>query len=275
MQAEQFDQWLRDYRCSYPTIGDWLDRLEDPAATLRKWRRVLEPIELDEALSVTRRMEDGELDPPLQWEQRDRTATIVRREAMQARSSRRERERDLHLQHRPVMTQKAGKVYPLGGILRALIALGKQQADGQMEPDAAAAKREQLFYQARQCDSPPPRFRCTHCGDTGLIVVWHPRCVALMRAKGELPADQRHAAVVLCSEAGCMAAQSQERANSRDGVKRKLAMFAARQHCRVFGGSLPSDKDYETFREWMREQFVPPEMAGEFSDWNSVAGYIT
>ena len=80
MTGEEFAKWSAGFFAAFPDTNRWIQGLENPAATMAVWSRVLKETSYESANEITDRMARGDLEPLPAYE-RERTAAYVRTEA--------------------------------------------------------------------------------------------------------------------------------------------------------------------------------------------------
>ncbi len=77
MNPRQFNSFIDEYLAAFPATAEWLQKQQNPTATLKVWARTLRNTPLEMAAAVLDRMIDGDLAPVPAYE-RDQTALHVR-----------------------------------------------------------------------------------------------------------------------------------------------------------------------------------------------------
>lgn len=265
MNQQEFRNWIKEYGLAFPTIADWLETRDDPAETLKRWEMALASTDAEDAGEVLRRMIVGDIDAPLRFEARDQTAIIVKREAAKLRGDRRRRTAKTY--DRPMPSRHGGTFTPLRVLIERAERIGKQLKTGNLSQDAHDLQLESICHEARKGGSESRRYRCGDCHDSGLIICWHVRSVAVFRAKGELLPGSMHAMSLACG--GCEAGRVFWIPESEGGRRNPMPRYDSRKHCRLIsGGNLPAPSDVVELQRWLADDYLPPYLDGEFAQWN-------
>lgn len=252
MTDPEFDEWLEGYKRAYPETAGWLNGLGDTrkADMLRTWKFALADIGKDEARKVTAEMVLGNL-PNVPAFERERTATIVRQNALEARR------RDFRAEpdQEPITSRKTREA----GV--SLAALLREMTDREMGREEKAEFLAKAF---------PDRSRdkrdwhkCTGCRDTGKVDVWNPDYVATVMEHGIEGSRTRYSAVAACScDAG---------APFRNRKVGALPVVNPLHHCRCAFGDVTDPQNVADMLDWIatrKERFVKERGEPAFSDYN-------
>lgn len=268
MTPAEFDKWFDHYCAAFPSLFEWFRRLTDREATRGHWQRALANTSLADAIAVTDQMAIGEIDAPLEWEQRDQTAIVVRREAAKSRSARRTRKTAEAA--RPMPSRHGGMLTPLRTLLSRAQSLGGRLRAGQISKDDHDLEMEQVLHEAKKGAGESRRYRCMACNDNGLIVCWNTIAVSQFRIKGELERSRWSTMVLACG--GCESGRVYWVPEAEGGRMNPMPRYQLQQHCRLISGcGTATQADFEELKRWLSDDYLPPAMAGDFAEWNQGA----
>lgn len=190
MTVDEFDTWLAEYCTAYPDTAAWMNASGDPGAVASLWAEALDDVDLQDARAVIKRMMRGD-DDYVQAYDRDKTAAIVRRHAIEARRRRLVSERAPTPPEWMTAGQRAN--FDCGSALRNIL-------DG-LEAGMNESEALQAYLPPINPED-EPRYRCATCLDRGLITVWSVRAMKAAAA-GDVPAKDQTTVQVRCRcEAG-------------------------------------------------------------------------
>lgn len=266
MTETEFDQWLDAHSTAFPSIGEWFARLATAKETRNHWRRALANTEHRDALAVTEAMAIGEIEAPLQWEQRDQTAIIVRREASRIRGKRnKQATTDLA---RPRPSRHGGTLTPLRTLLSRALSFDCDNRAGRLSDDDHALHMEQLRHEAKSGACEPRAIKCMDCSDTGIVLCWHTASIRVLRLSGSLPIEKRAVMATVCGM--CEKGRGFIWPSSDNDERKAPVQYRKRSHCRLVSGcGQPDASDFVELQRWLAEDYLTPALAGDFADFNA------
>lgn len=233
MTKEEFNQWLEGYKRAYPETAGWLNGLGDRKADmLTTWQYALQDVTLDEARKVTAAMVRGEV-PYVPAYERERTGTVVRQAAYEARS--RAKPFPDKPEHHPLTKRDREALVSLGGLFAQLTERNHTQA-------------EKLAFLERHfppSTDPRDRFLCPQCRDSGYVDVWHPDFVWRVHQHGWDAEATRYAAVCACT-----CSQGRQFREVRE-ESRRLPEYSILHHCRCPFGDVLSERNIADLLDWL------------------------
>ncbi|QEG40450.1 hypothetical protein [Roseimaritima ulvae] len=266
MNQTEFDDWLNFHSAAFPTIGRWIEGIDETETFLGLWKKALASVSLDDARSITEAMAMGDIDAPLEWEQRDQTAIIIRREAARLRGVRRKRESVAT--SRPMPSRHGGMFTPLRALLTRVQALGTSLRNGKLSKEDHDLQLEQVFHEAKKGGNDQRRVRCNECSDSGLIICWHSFSVSVLRNTEKLERSKWATMAVACG--GCEAGRVHWLPEAEGGRQNPSLRYDARIHCRLVSGcGVPIESDFAELKRWLAEDYLCPAMSGEFAAFNA------
>jgi hypothetical protein len=258
MTDTEFYEWLEGYKRAFPETANWLNGLgqgksaDDAMAAkgqpippsrqrdmLQTWRFALADIGKDEARKVTAEMVLGNA-PSVPAFERERTATIVRQNALEARRRDFTPEPDLE----PIPSRKTREA----GV--SLAALLREMTDTE---GLTREQKAEILARAFPAKSGDKRdwYRCRTCRDTGKVDVWHPDYVATVMEHGFAGTRTRYSAVASCTcDAG---------APFRNRKNNPLPVLNVLHHCRCAFGDVTDQGNVNDLIDWIetrKERFV-------------------
>ena len=248
MTDTEFDEWLEGYKRAYPETAVWLNGLDATKTgekttrkddMLRTWKFALADIGKDEARKVTAEMVLGN-SPSVPGFERERTATIVRQNALEAR--RRDYKPEPDQEPIPSAATLNGGV-SLAGLLRQMTDIDGLTAEQKAEMLARAfpaASRDKRDWH-----------KCKLCRDTGKLDVWHPDYVLKVMEHGLGKVKTRYSSVCACT--------CGEGYPFRTRKTNPLVEFTPLNHCLCLFGDVTDMKNLEELLDWIqnrKERFV-------------------
>lgn len=176
MDRGEFKLWACDYFAAFPNTHSWVDRLDDPGATLGKWERALSGTDYQLAVSATDRIVMGKAEPVPATDY-ERTPYVIR-----AIAGRIADEQARAVETRPAARPRRSDGFPAGRLFAAIV--DRHQAGMPLEDAVQAASRE---FAIKVDPEAGRRVSCRQCGDTGLVEVWHPLAYQERRTRAEYP----------------------------------------------------------------------------------------
>lgn len=272
MTRDEFILWWKDYGGKFPATACWVRELGKALGTLgqpdaydasvpqnllRSWCDTLEDVPLREAMSVTRAMAKGDLEPVgTTHAERERTAMIVRRAVKQSMRAGQLVAR--HEEPRPDIPSGfvIGRDAEGNAVtLRGLVALCKPLIQSGRTSRQAA---DEVFRAVQWSDSFDFRrdaFRCTICEDRGTVLVYAPSTVRLaVEQPQRILADHllRRTVIIPClCDAGSRRVWSNAGAPPANwrGWRSKWVQYASARWCKA-PSEMPDDDDAAQLIEW-------------------------
>lgn len=254
MTREEFDKWLDGYKRAFPETAGWLNGLGEirKKDMLDTWAFALSSVPLDDARKITAAMVLGEV-PHVAAFERERTGTVVRQAALDARS--RAKPYQDAPTHQPLTKRERSGLVSLAGLFAQL-------TDREHTQDERAAFLGQHFGPSTD---PRDHYMCPQCRDSGYVEVWHPDFVWRVQSHGWDAEATRYVSVSACT---CSRGrQFRERADE----SKRLPEYTVLEHCRCPFGDVLSEKNIADLLDWIAtrsKRFVEEKGEPAFAAYN-------
>lgn len=174
MTPSDFTEWWRAHSAMFPATHQWVQK-NGGVDLLRRWRDVLQRVDLADALEATARMARGDDEAPSAYE-REFTPAFVHTIASRLLSARIEDQKQAERRAEAAAARR-GQAFPAGQVFAELARLMSSAEEGGagLSHAAAVARMREKYAPADGGSMRDQRtFYCPLCLDSGTVTVWHP-----------------------------------------------------------------------------------------------------